>query len=67
MNGGWGGRHESDGPSALDVIISNISNTPVEALEMDFPLMVDRYELVPDSAGAGRYRGGWACAAMFEH
>ena len=58
MNGGWGGRCESDGPSALDVIISNISNTPVEALEMDFPLMVDRYELVPDSAGAGRYRGG---------
>jgi N-methylhydantoinase B len=59
ITGGWGGRYESDGPSALDVIISNISNTPVEALEMDFPLMVDRYELAPDSAGAGRYRGGF--------
>ena len=56
--GGWGGRCESDGPSALDVIISNLSNTPVEAMEMDFPLMVDRYELAPDSGGAGRYRGG---------
>lgn len=56
--GGWGARHESDGPSALDVIISNLSNTPVEAMEMDFPLMVDRYELAPDSGGAGRYRGG---------
>ena len=56
--GGWGGRCESDGPSALDVIISNLSNTPVEAMEMDFPLRVDRFELVPDSGGAGRYRGG---------
>jgi N-methylhydantoinase B len=56
--GGWGARHESDGPSALDAIISNVGNTPVEAMEIDFPLMVDRYELVPDSGGAGQYRGG---------
>ena len=56
--GGWGGRCESDGPSSLDVIISNLSNTPVEAMEMDFPLRVDRFELAPDSGGAGRYRGG---------
>lgn len=56
--GGWGGRSTSDGPDALDLVVSNLSNTPVEALEMGYPLRVDRYELLPDSGGAGRHRGG---------
>lgn len=56
--GGWGGRLSSDGPDALDMIVSNLSNTPVEAVEMSFPLRVERYELLPDSSGAGRHRGG---------
>ncbi|MSQ70472.1 MAG: hydantoinase B/oxoprolinase family protein [Betaproteobacteria bacterium] len=56
--GGWGGRHASDGPDALDLIVSNLSNTPVEAVEMSFPLRVERYEMLPDSSGAGRHRGG---------
>ena len=33
-------------------------NTPIEQLEMRFPFMVDRYEIIPDSGGAGKYRGG---------
>ena len=33
-------------------------NTPIEALEMSFPLRVDCYELIPDSGGQGKYRGG---------
>ncbi len=38
--------------------ISNTMNTPVEVLEMAFPVRVERYEINPDSGGAGRYRGG---------
>ncbi len=56
--GGWGGRERSDGPDALDIIVSNLSNTPVEALEMAFPIRVERYELREGSGGAGRQRGG---------
>ena len=33
-------------------------NTPIEALELSFPLRVDCYELIPDSGGAGKFRGG---------
>src|SRR5262249_6508459 len=33
-------------------------NTPVEVLEMAFPVRVERYEINPDSGGAGRFRGG---------
>jgi N-methylhydantoinase B len=33
-------------------------NTPIEVLEMAFPVRVERYEIAPDSGGAGRYRGG---------
>jgi N-methylhydantoinase B len=40
------------------VHITNTSNLPVESLEHSFPLMVDRYELIQDSGGPGRWRGG---------
>ena len=33
-------------------------NTPVEAAELEFPVMIERYEFIPDSGGAGKYRGG---------
>jgi len=33
-------------------------NTPVEAAELEYPVMIERYEFIPDSGGAGRYRGG---------
>ena len=33
-------------------------NTPIEILEMSFPVRVERYEIVPDTGGAGRWRGG---------
>src|SRR5262249_46804813 len=38
--------------------ISNTMNTPVEILEMAFPVRIERYEVDPDSGGAGRHRGG---------
>ena len=56
--GGMGARPNQDGINAVKTGISNTMNTPVEQLEMRFPFMVDRYEILPDSGGAGKYRGG---------
>ena len=46
------------GPSGVHVGMSNTLNTPVEALELEFPLRVERYELLDGSGGDGRHRGG---------
>jgi N-methylhydantoinase B len=56
--GGQGACPDADGPSAVHVAMSNTLNTPVEALELAYPLRVERYELRPGSGGAGRHRGG---------
>jgi N-methylhydantoinase B len=58
FNGGTGARPFADGVSAMDELVINVMNTPVEALETEFPVRVERYELVTDSAGAGTFRGG---------
>jgi N-methylhydantoinase B len=58
FNGGCGARPDHDGPSAMDDLVVNVMNGPVEALETEFPVRVEAYELVPDSAGAGTFRGG---------
>ncbi|MBL8701605.1 MAG: hydantoinase B/oxoprolinase family protein [Alphaproteobacteria bacterium] len=60
LGGGFGARAKKDGLDGVHVGMSNTSNLPVEALEMEYPLVVDRYELVRDSGGAGRFRGGMA-------
>ena len=57
-NGGSGARPFADGVSAMDELVVNVMNTPVEAVESEFPVRVERYALVTDSAGAGRFRGG---------
>ena len=56
--GGQGACPEADGPSAVHVAMSNTLNTPVEALELAYPLRVERYELRLGSGGGGRFRGG---------
>ena len=56
--GGQGACPNADGPSAVHVAMSNTLNTPVEALELSYPLRVERYELRRGSGGAGRFRGG---------
>ena len=56
--GGFGARPTKDGINCIASGISNTMNTPVEVLEMAFPVRVERYEINPDSGGAGRYRGG---------
>lgn len=57
--GGAGARHDKDGVNAIITLSDgDIRNIPVEVIETNFPLQVDRYELVADSGGIGRYRGG---------
>ena len=58
LGGGSGGRAYKDGVDGVQVHMTNTSNLPIEALETEYPLMVERYELVPDTGGAGRHRGG---------
>ncbi len=58
LGGGFGGRATKDGKDGVQVHITNTSNLPVEAIEMDYPLLVESYGLVEDSGGAGRHRGG---------
>lgn len=56
--GAWGARPDSDGIEAITNASQNLSNTPVETMEARHPVRVEAYELVTDSCGAGRYRGG---------
>ncbi len=58
LSGGTGARPNGDGVSAMDELVVNVMNTPVEAVETEFPVRVQRYELVQDSGGPGRFRGG---------
>ena len=58
IGGGQGACPDADGPSAVHVAMSNTLNTPIEALELEFPLRMVRYALRPGSGGDGRYRGG---------
>jgi N-methylhydantoinase B len=56
--GGQGACPHADGPSGVHVTMSNTLNTPVEALELAYPLRVERYALRRGSGGVGRHRGG---------
>lgn len=58
VGGGSGARADGDGMDAVHVHLTNTSNLPAEALEHEYPLMVDEYALVPNSCGAGTHRGG---------
>jgi N-methylhydantoinase B len=58
LGGGFGGRFSKDGKDGVQVHITNTSNLPVESIEMEYPLLVESYGFVPDSGGAGKYRGG---------
>jgi N-methylhydantoinase B len=57
--GGWGGRPDADGQdAAMSVCQGDVRNTPIETMELKAPLLVRERALWPDSAGAGRFRGG---------
>jgi N-methylhydantoinase B len=58
IGGGQGACPDADGPSAVHVAMSNTLSTPVEALELQYPLRVERYSLRRGSGGDGGHRGG---------
>ena len=60
QGGGNGGRPRQDGADGQDSHLPRFMNTPVEAVERQFPIRIDRYEFLPDSGGAGRFRGSLA-------
>jgi N-methylhydantoinase B len=58
IGGGQGASYQGPGPSGVHVGMSNTLNTPTEALELEYPMRVERYELVYGSGGEGKHRGG---------
>ncbi len=58
QGGGGGARPDKDGPDGQDLHLGRFMNTPVEAAEIEYPVMIERYEFIKDSGGAGKYRGG---------
>jgi N-methylhydantoinase B len=55
---GSGGRPNADGIDAIHCHMTNTLNTPIEAVEREFPLRIARYEIAEGTGGAGRHRGG---------
>lgn len=64
--GGNGARPTKDGPDGVQTNLQNTENAPIEEVELHYPIRVKRYELITDSCGAGRYRGGMAIRRDFE-
>jgi N-methylhydantoinase B len=64
-DGGAGGRPFHDGPVLVFAGDGDTRNTPVEVIETRFPIRVERHELLPEMAGAGRFRGGAGVARDF--
>jgi N-methylhydantoinase B len=58
IGGGQGASARGPGPSGVHVGMSNTLNTPVEAFELEYPMRVERYELLYGSGGRGEHRGG---------
>jgi N-methylhydantoinase B len=64
-DGPRGGGPFLDGADGLAAPGRNMANTPIESIESDQPLLVERYGLVPDTGGAGQYRGGLGIVREF--
>jgi N-methylhydantoinase B len=58
--GSWGGRPTRDGVDACSSAVVNFSNNPIEVIESEYPIRIERYGYLPDSGGAGKFRGGLA-------
>ncbi len=57
QGGGAGARPTKDGHDGQDSHLARFKNTPVEAVEMEYPVRIEKYEFIPDSGGAGKFRG----------
>ncbi len=58
QGGGAGARPTKDGRDGQDSHLARFKNTPIEAVELEYPVRILKYEFIPDSGGAGTYRGG---------
>jgi N-methylhydantoinase B len=58
QGGGAGARPTKDGRDGQDSHLARFKNTPIEAVELEYPVRILNYEFIRDSGGAGRYRGG---------
>src|SRR5258707_2539894 len=56
--GSYGGRHGKDAMDSVDNLMANTRNNPIEELDMRFPMRCDQYELRPEPAAPGKWRGG---------
>ena len=56
--GSYGGRHGKDAMDSVDNLMANTRNNPIEELDMRFPVRCDQYELRPEPAAPGKWRGG---------
>ena len=65
--GGAGGTSGWDGASGIDVHLSNCAIIPAEVVESNYQLRIERYELMQDSAGPGRHRGGLGIRADYRN
>mgnify|MGYP005842237079 CR=1 FL=1 len=57
QGGGAGARPTKDGRDGQDSHLARFKNTPVEAVELEYPVRIERYEFIPDSGGPGKFRG----------
>src|SRR5206468_1815497 len=66
MGSAYGGGMGHDGATATATHLSNLHTTPIEILESEFPCRITRFDLVPNSGGAGEWRGGLAMRREYE-
>jgi N-methylhydantoinase B len=66
LGSAYGGGTGHDGASATATHLSNLHVTPIEVLESEFPCRITRFDLVPDSGGAGEWRGGLSLRREYE-
>jgi len=65
IGGGAGGRPTKDGIDGIHSHMTNTMNTPIEEIEVRYPLVVEKYALREDSCGNGRFRGGLGIIRQF--
>ena len=66
LGSAYGGGNGNDGASAVATHLSNLHVTPIEILESEFPCRIHGFDMVPDSGGAGQFRGGLAFRRTYE-
>jgi N-methylhydantoinase B len=66
LGSAYGGGEGNDGASATATHLSNLHVTPIEILESEFPCRITSFAMVPDSGGAGEYRGGLSYSRTYE-